>query len=209
MYKSLWKRVLDFFLAGTGLVVLLPLFLLLAFCVKFDSAGPVFLKQKRLGKDKKVFRMYKFRTMRPDAPAYIPTYCLLGPERYITRFGRFLRRFSLDELPQLFNVARGEMSLIGPRPALWNEYSLIAERDKYGANGILPGLSGLAQVSGRDDLSVKAKAMLDGEYLRNISFCLDAKCFFKTFGVVLSARGVVEGVSGGRINPDQTGASPS
>jgi O-antigen biosynthesis protein WbqP len=208
MYKSLWKRVVDFCMASAGLVILLPLFLLLAFCVKLDSAGPVFLKQKRSGKDKKVFHMYKFRTMRPDAPIYIPTYCLSRPECYITRTGRFLRRFSLDELPQLFNVVRGEMSLIGPRPALWNEYRLLAERDKYGANGILPGLSGLAQVRGRDELSVKAKAMLDGEYARNVSFRLDARCFFETFAAVLSARGVVEGTGGGGVNPDSARALP-
>lgn len=193
MYKSLWKRIFDFCMASAGIVILLPLFLLIAFCVKLDCAGPVFLKQKRSGKDKKGFYMYKFRTMRPDAPTYIPTYHLSRPERYITRTGRFLRRFSLDELPQLFNVLKGEMSLIGPRPALWNEYRLIAERDKYGANGVLPGLSGLAQVSGRDILSVKEKAKLDGEYARKVSFLLDAKCFFQTFGAVLSARGVVEG----------------
>lgn len=193
MYNRLVKRFFDILSSGLGILVLSPVLALLAILIKTDSPGPVFFKQKRVGKGKKHFMIYKFRTMRTDAPHDTPTDQLSDPMRYITRTGKFLRKTSLDELPQLFNIFKGEMSVIGPRPALWNQFDLIEERDKYGANDLRPGLTGWAQINGRDELPIPVKASLDGEYARRISFAFDCKCFFGTIKAVLAHDGVVEG----------------
>ena len=195
MYKNYIKRFLDFVLAAIGLVVLSPLFVLLCIVVKIDSKGPVFFKQKRLKANKGEFNILKFRTMKVDTPANVPTNLLENPDVYITRPGKFLRKSSLDELPQMINILLGDMSVIGPRPALPNQYELIAERDKYGANNIRPGLTGLAQISGRDELEDSVKAKLDGAYTNNISFTDDVKIFFKTVLRVVKSEGVVEGAT--------------
>lgn len=190
------KRAIDFSLALVGLVVLSPIFLLLIIAIKLDSPGPVFFRQKRVGKNKVHFEILKFRTMRIDTPQDTPTHLLDNPEQWITRMGKFLRKTSLDELPQIINILKGEMSIIGPRPALWNQYDLIAERDKYGANDILPGLSGWAQINGRDELPITEKAKLDGEYTQKLGFFFDMKCFFATIFSILKSDGVVEGGTG-------------
>lgn len=187
------KRVVDFFLALIGSIILLPVFLILVIAIKCDSKGPVLFKQKRIGIHKTHFNILKFRTMRIDTPKDTPTHLLEDPERYITRVGKLLRKTSLDELPQIFNILNGEMALIGPRPALWNQYDLIAERDKYGANDIRPGLTGWAQINGRDTLSIEDKAKLDGEYVEKMSFGFDVKCFFGTVISVLKHDDIVEG----------------
>ena len=187
------KRIIDIFLSLIALIVLLPVFIILAVAIKLDSKGPVFFKQKRVGKGKSHFYILKFRTMRIDTPRDVPTHLLENPEQYITRMGRFLRRTSLDELPQIWNIFMGHMSIIGPRPALWNQYDLIAERDKYGANDILPGLTGLAQINGRDELPIEVKAELDGIYVQKMSFIMDVKCFVATILKVIKHEGVVEG----------------
>jgi len=193
MLYLIFKRCMDFFLALIGLVVLSPVFVVLMLLIKIDSRGPIFFKQLRVGKNKTHFYILKFRTMRVDAPKDTPTHLLENPEQYITRVGRFLRKTSLDELPQLWNILMGDMSIIGPRPALWNQYDLIAERDKYGANDILPGLTGWAQINGRDELPIEIKARLDGEYVMKMCFLMDLKCFFYTIIKVLKSEGVVEG----------------
>lgn len=198
MYKNAVKRILDFVMSLAGIVVLSPLLLALAVWVKCDSKGPVFFKQKRVGKNKKLFSILKFRSMYADTPHDVPTHLLKNPDAMITRSGRFLRKTSLDELPQLFNILAGQMSVIGPRPALWNQDDLIAERDKYGVNELVPGLTGYAQVNGRDELPIPVKAELDGYYAKNISFILDVKIFFKTIANVLTGRGVVEGGTQGK-----------
>jgi len=190
------KRILDLVLSVIAVLVLWPLFLVIAVFIKLSSPGKVFFKQKRVGKGKKLFEIYKFRTMRSDTPKDIPTHLLANPEAYITPIGRFLRKTSLDELPQIFNIIKGEMSIIGPRPALWNQDDLIAERDKYGANDVTPGLTGWAQINGRDELPIPVKARLDGEYVQRISFLFDCKCFFGTIVKVLKRDGVVEGGTG-------------
>lgn len=187
------KRVLDFALALLALIVLSPLLLVLAIAVKATSPGPILFRQKRVGKDKVHFMILKFRTMRTDAPKDQPTHMLANPEAYITPVGRFLRRSSLDELPQLINIIAGEMAIVGPRPALWNQFDLIEERDKYGANGVRPGLTGWAQINGRDELPIDVKAALDGEYVRRMSFTFDARCILGTVFSVLRSDGVVEG----------------
>lgn len=187
------KRIGDFSLSLIGLIVLAPILLLLAILIKIDSKGPVFFKQKRVGKNKQHFYILKFRTMRTDTPSEMPTHMLENPELFITRMGRFLRKTSLDELPQIINILKGEMSIIGPRPALWNQFDLISERDKYGANNIYPGLTGWAQINGRDELPIEVKARLDGEYVRRLSLGFDIKCFFGTIINVVKADGVVEG----------------
>lgn len=187
------KRFLDIVLSLCGLVVLAPIFLILIVAIKIDSRGPVLFKQKRVGKGKTYFNILKFRTMRIDTPKDTPTHLLENPEQYITRVGRFLRKTSLDELPQIWNIFVGQMSIIGPRPALWNQYDLIAERDKYGANDIMPGLTGWAQINGRDELPIEGKAGLDGEYVQRMSFGFDCKCFFGTIISVIKSDGVVEG----------------
>ncbi|MFD4817049.1 sugar transferase [Peribacillus butanolivorans] len=189
------KRSLDFILSFTAMVFLWPIFLILAVIIKIDSKGPVFFKQKRVGKNKEHFHILKFRTMRSDTPKDMPTHLLQNPDAFITKSGKFLRKTSLDELPQIINILKGDMSIIGPRPALWNQYDLIAERDKYGSNDIYPGLTGWAQVNGRDELPIKVKALLDGEYVKKMSLSFDTKIFFKTVFSVLRSEGVKEGSS--------------
>lgn len=200
LYGRFFKRVLDVVLAGCGLVVLSPVYLLLALAIKLDSPGPVFFRQKRVGIHKSYFNILKFRTMRIDTPHDMPTHLLADPDQWITRVGRFLRRTSLDELPQIWNIFVGQMSIIGPRPALWNQYDLIAERDKYGANDVRPGLTGWAQINGRDELEIDVKARYDGEYVQKMSFGFDARCFFGTIFAVLREDGVVEGGTGAGKN---------
>lgn len=190
------KRRLDVVLAGIGLIVLSPVFLCLMAAIKLDSRGPVFFRQKRVGIHKTYFNILKFRTMRIDTPKDMPTHLLENPEQYITRVGKFLRKTSLDELPQIINILKGDMSIIGPRPALWNQEDLIAERDKYGANDVMPGLTGWAQVNGRDELEIPVKARLDGEYVKHLSFRMDCICFLRTITSVLKHEGVVEGGTG-------------
>ena len=175
------------------MLVLSPILLIIAVAIKLDSKGPVLFKQKRVAKGKEHFQILKFRTMYADVPKDVPTHLLADPESKITKIGRFLRKSSLDELPQIWNILVGEMSIIGPRPALWNQFDLIAERDKYGANDVRPGLTGLAQVMGRDELPIEVKAKYDGEYAQNVTFANDVKIFFKTITSVLGAKGVKEG----------------
>ena len=191
-----FKSVVDRVLATLGLIVLSPIFLLVAAAIKIDSKGPVFFRQKRVGINKTNFNILKFRTMRIDTPKDIPTHLLENPDQYITRAGKFLRKTSLDELPQIFNIIRGDMSIVGPRPALYNQYDLIAERDKYDANDILPGLTGWAQINGRDELEIPVKAKLDGEYAAKVGLKMDLKCFLGTIFSVLRSDGVVEGGTG-------------
>lgn len=195
MYKLI-KRMIDIILAFLGSIVLLPVFLILSLAIKLDTKGPILFKQKRIGKNKKHFNILKFRTMRIDTPKDKPTHLLEDPEQYITKVGKFLRKTSLDELPQIWNILIGQMSIIGPRPALWNQYDLIEERDKYGANDIRPGLTGWAQINGRDELLIPVKAKLDGEYVNRMSFIFDCKCFFGTIISILKHEGVVEGGTG-------------
>lgn len=190
------KRIIDFILSMLGLIILSPLFLILAIWIKLDSPGPVFFRQKRIGIHRTFFDIYKFRTMRTDTPQDMPTHMLNNPQAFITRSGAFLRKTSLDELPQLINILKGEMAVIGPRPALWNQDDLAEERDKYGANDVLPGLTGWAQINGRDELPIPIKARLDGQYIENIGFKMDLKCFFGTILSVLKSDGVVEGGTG-------------
>ncbi|WP_423803071.1 sugar transferase [Paenibacillus pseudetheri] len=187
------KQTIDFLLALIGMIVLWPVFLIIAIAIKTSSKGPILFKQKRLGKNKSEFYILKFRTMRTDAPQDMPTHLLQDPDFFITKVGKFLRKTSLDELPQIINILKGEMSIIGPRPALWNQYDLIAERDKFGANDIKPGLTGWAQINGRDELAIDSKARLDGEYTEKIGFLMDVRCFFGTVFSVLSSEGVIEG----------------
>ncbi len=196
LYARGIKRGLDAVLALGGVIVLSPLYLGLAAAIKLDSPGPVFFTQKRVGLHKTYFEILKFRTMRSDTPHDVPTHLLENPEQWITPVGRFLRKTSLDELPQIFNILAGQMAVIGPRPALWNQEDLIAERDKYGANDVRPGLTGWAQINGRDELEIPVKAKLDGEYVQNLSFAFDVKCFFGTIASVLHGSGVVEGGTG-------------
>lgn len=190
------KRIIDILLSFIGLIVLSPVFLVLIVAIKIDSKGPVLFKQERLGKGKTYFNILKFRTMKINAPKDKPTHLLDNPEQYITRVGKLLRKTSLDELPQIINILIGQMTIIGPRPALWNQYDLIEERDKYGANDLVPGLTGWAQINGRDELPIDVKARLDGEYVQRMSFVFDVKCFFGTINSVLEKDGVVEGGTG-------------
>lgn len=190
------KRLIDFVMSLCACILLSPLLLILCIAIKVDSRGPVLFCQKRVGIHKKFFQIYKFRTMRIDTPKDMPTHMLADPDQYITKVGYFLRKSSLDELPQLFNILKGDMSIVGPRPALWNQDDLVAERDRYGANDILPGLTGWAQINGRDELEIPVKAALDGEYVKKMSFLFDLRCFFGTFVSVLKADGVVEGGTG-------------
>ena len=185
MYRNGIKRLLAVVLSLCGMICLSWLFLILAVAIKLDSPGPVFFKQKRVGIGKKHFYILKFRTMRIDTPHDMPTHLLHDPDQYITRMGHFLRKTSLDELPQLWNIFVGDMAVIGPRPALWNQYDLLAERDKYHANDVRPGLTGWAQIHGRDELEIAEKAKLDGWYVEHLSFGLDVKCFFGTIAAVL------------------------
>ncbi|WP_423408387.1 sugar transferase [Heyndrickxia sp. MSNUG] len=190
------KRLIDIMLSLIGLIVLSPIFLILIIAIKLDSRGPVLFKQKRVGINKTHFNILKFRTMRIDTPKDTPTHLLGNPEQYITKVGKFLRKTSIDELPQIWNIFVGQMSIIGPRPALWNQYDLIAERDKYGANEVPPGLTGWAQINGRDELPIEVKSKLDGEYVEKISLWMDVKCFFWTIISVAKSNGVVEGGTG-------------
>lgn len=190
------KRLIDIILSTLGLIILSPVFLVLIIEIKLDSPGPVLFKQKRVGIHKSHFHILKFRTMRIDTPKDTPTHLLENPDQWITKVGKFLRKTSLDELPQIINIFRGEMSIIGPRPALWNQYDLIEERDKYGANDVPVGLTGWAQINGRDELEIDVKARLDGEYVRRRSLIFDAICFFGTIASVLRSRGVIEGGTG-------------
>ena len=196
MYRNCIKRILAVVLSLAGILVLGWLFVLLCIAIKLDSPGPVLFRQKRVGLGKSHFYILKFRTMRTDTPKDMPTHLLANPDQYITKVGKFLRKTSLDELPQLFNILKGDMAVIGPRPALWNQYDLIAERDRYGANDVRPGLTGWAQINGRDELEIPVKAKLDGEYVEKLSFAFDVKCFFGTVASVLRHDGVVEGGTG-------------
>ena len=202
MYRYFFKRLFDIVLSFLGIIILaLPMFILII-AIKCDSKGPVFFKQKRIGKNKKTFSILKFRTMRIDTPHDTPTHQLEDPEKWITKVGSFLRKTSLDEIPQIFNIFVGHMSIIGPRPMLWNQYDLLEERDKYGANDIRPGLTGWAQINGRDELEISVKAKLDGEYTEKLKagkfkgFAMDWKCFWGTIFSVLKSDGVVEGGTG-------------
>ncbi len=193
MYQRYGKRALDVLISALGILLLSPFLLAIAFVIKMDSPGPVLFKQKRFGKDKTFFTIYKFRTMRIDAPPDVPTAEMEQADRYFTPNGGWMRRTSFDELPQLFNILKGDMSVIGPRPALWDQEELIALRDQYGANGVTPGLTGWAQVNGRDELDDDVKAMRDGEYARNLSFRFDCKCFLWSVVKVFNGEGVAEG----------------
>lgn len=195
MYQVV-KRLLAILISGLAIIILSPVLLAVAIAIKCDSKGPVLFKQKRVGKDKNHFMIYKFRSMYVEAPADMPTHMLKDSSAMITRVGAFLRKTSLDELPQLLNILKGEMAIVGPRPALWNQYDLIAERDKYQANSIRPGLTGWAQINGRDELEIEEKSRLDGYYVSHISFLMDLKCFFGTFLSVLRRDGVIEGGTG-------------
>lgn len=196
MYKKFFKRLIDIILSAAGLLVLAIPMLIIAVIVKLDSKGPVLFWQKRVGIHKKTFMMPKFRSMYTETPANMPTHMLDDPQRWITKSGRVLRKLSLDELPQIWSIFVGDMSVIGPRPALWNQDDLIAEREKYGANDVRPGLTGWAQINGRDELEIPVKAKLDGEYVERMSFLFDCKCFFGTIVSVLKHDGVVEGGTG-------------
>ena len=196
MYRTFFKRLLDIILSGCAIVILSPLLLIIAVAIKIDDPGPVLFRQKRVGIHKTHFSIMKFRTMKMDTPKDTPTHLLENPEQYITKVGKFLRKSSLDELPQIFQIFTGKMSIIGPRPALWNQFDLIAERDKYGANDVRPGLTGWAQIHGRDELEIDEKAKLDGYYVEHLSFGMDVKCFFGTIVAVLDHDGVVEGGTG-------------
>lgn len=191
-----FKRVVDVLLSIIGLIVLSPLFLVLILAIKLDSKGPILFKQKRVGIHKEHFNILKFRTMSIDTPKDTPTHLLNNPNQWITRVGKFLRKTSLDELPQIINILKGEMSIIGPRPALWNQYDLIEERDKYGANDVPAGITGWAQINGRDELEIEIKAKLDGEYVEKIGLLMDLKCFIGTILSILKSDGVVEGGTG-------------
>ena len=199
MYLRVWKRILDIVLSALGLILLSWLYLLLMIAIFVDDPGPVFFSQKRIGKDKSTFRLHKLRSMKRSTPHDVPTHLLDHPEQYITRVGRFLRRSSLDELPQIWDILTGHMSIVGPRPALWNQDDLIAERDRYGANELRPGLTGWAQINGRDELSIEEKARLDGVYAQTMrqggrkAAAMDLRCFFGTFRRVATANGVIEG----------------
>lgn len=204
MYRRYFKRLLDIVLSVFGLLLLSPLFLLLAICIKLDSKGPVFFRQKRVGKHKKLFMIIKFRTMHSNAPGDVPTHLLENANRNITRCGKVLRKSSLDELPQLLNVLKGDMSIVGPRPALWNQFDLIAMRDAAGANDVLPGIAGLAQVKGRDRLENDEKAKYDGIYAQHIGFRLDMRCILKAVINIGSGEGIVEGIQPARHRAEES-----
>jgi O-antigen biosynthesis protein WbqP len=187
------KRLIDFALSFLAIIILAPIFIILALIIRLESKGPIFFVQKRVGKGKKLFQILKFRTMRIDTPKDTPTHLLENPDQWITKVGKFLRKTSLDELPQIINILKGEMSIVGPRPALWNQYDLIAERDKYGANDVPVGLTGWAQINGRDELGIVEKAKLDGEYIIKIGFIMDMKCLLMTVSIVLKREGIVDG----------------
>lgn len=206
-YDRIIKRIIDFVLSLAGIIVLIPVWIILAFAIKIDDPGPVLFKQKRIARDNKdgtvkYFYILKYRSMKTSTPKDMPTHLLKNPEQYITRVGGFLRKTSLDELPQIFNIFLGQMAIIGPRPALYNQTDLYEERAKYGANKVRPGLTGWAQINGRDELLIEDKARLDGEYVSRMSLLMDLKCFFGTFLSVLRQDGVVEGGTGSINNDD-------
>lgn len=196
MYIKHLKRIIDIVLSLVGIVVLAVPMLIIAIAIKLDDAGPALFTQKRVGVNKTHFNLYKFRSMKMCTPHDVPTHQLENPDQYLLRIGGFIRKYSLDELPQLFNILKGDMSIIGPRPALWNQFDLIEERDKYGANDVVPGLTGWAQINGRDELEIPVKAKLDGEYVKKQSFFFDCQCFFGTIAKVIKHDGVVEGGTG-------------
>lgn len=198
MYAHYIKRIIDFMLALLGLIILSPLYLVIIIAIKLDSKGPVLFEQERMAQHKQTFKIYKFRTMRTDTPHNMPTHMLAHADSFITPVGKFLRKTSLDELPQLLNILKGEMSIIGPRPCLMNQKDLIVARDEYGANDVKPGLTGLAQISGRDELPIPVKAKYDGNYCRRITFVGDVKLFLGTITSVLKHDGVKEGKT---VNP--------
>lgn len=200
MKYSEQKRKIDLILSLIGLIVLSPLFIGIMVAIKLESEGPIFFTQKRMGIQKSHFHILKFRTMYVNAPSDIPTHLLSDPGKYITKIGKILRKTSLDELPQIINILKGEMSIVGPRPALWNQYDLISEREKYGANDVLPGLTGWAQINGRDELPIEIKAKLDGEYVEKMSLSMDIRCLLKTFISVVKSEGVFEGESKSMID---------
>jgi len=202
----LWKRLIDMTLAFVAMTILLPLFIIIAIAIKLDSEGPVLFKQLRAGRNKKLFYMYKFRTMSIYTPNDRPTHLLINPEQYITKLGKLLRKTSLDELPQIWNVFRGHMALIGPRPAIWNQYDLIKLRDQNGANTIRPGLTGWAQINGRDELTTKEKTDYDGEYTKRIGPVIDFKCFFITIKIVYRQAGIMEGANEYLVNKEAAAA---
>ena len=204
MYRNCIKRLLDIVLSLAAILVLAIPMALVALWIKLDSPGPVFFRQRRVGKGKTHFNILKFRTMRGDTPHDVPTHLLKNPDAYITRSGAFLRKTSLDELPQIFNILVGQMSVIGPRPALYNQYDLIEARDAVHANDIRPGLTGLAQVNGRDELSIPEKVRYDGEYAANVTFTMDFKIFFHSVTYVFKRRGVVEGGTGALQNKQKS-----
>ncbi|MGB8452455.1 MAG: sugar transferase [Anaerocolumna sp.] len=193
MYIKYIKRINDIVLSFITIILTSWLFIILMLLIKLTSKGPIFFQQKRIGKNKGKFNILKFRTMKINTPKDTPTHLLKNPEHYITPIGKFLRKTSLDELPQLFNILKGDMSIVGPRPALWNQYDLIAERDKYGVNDVRPGLTGWAQINGRDEIPIQLKAGLDGEYIKKMSFLFDIKCIIKTVGCVMRHDGLKEG----------------
>jgi O-antigen biosynthesis protein WbqP len=196
MLYLVFKRFYDTFGALIALILLSPIFLIIIILIKLDSKGPILFKQKRIGRYKKYFNLIKFRTMKIETPKDTPTHLLKNPEQYITRLGKFLRKSSLDELPQIINILKGDMSIIGPRPALWNQYDLIEERDKYNVHKLYPGITGYAQIKGRDTLTIKDKAQLDCYYVNHISFWLDIKIFFGTIKSIFKSEGVIEGGTG-------------
>ena len=202
LYIGFFKRFLDILISVLALLFLWPLLLIVALAIKIEDPGPAVFKQQRVGKGKELFSLYKFRSMKQNTPD-IPTHLLQNPEQYITKVGRVIRKASVDELPQLLNILRGDMSIVGPRPALWNQDDLIAERDRYGANDVLPGLTGWAQINGRDELPIDVKARLDGEYVEKLSFAFDVKCFVGTVVAVLRRDGVVEGGTGTMENAEK------
>ena len=202
VYEKCFKRLFDIVLSLGGLIVLSPIFLGLSVAIVIDDPGPVFFTQKRVGQNKRYFKLHKFRSMKMSTPHDRPTHMLENPEQYITRVGGFIRRHSLDELPQIWDIFMGRMSVIGPRPALWNQDLLTAERDKYGANDVKPGLTGLAQINGRDELEIPEKAKLDGTYCKNIGLGMDTKCFFGSLGVFGGDKSVIEGGTGKSNNKD-------
>lgn len=196
LYCTYVKRALDIVSSALGLLVLSPVLLIIMIAIKIDSKGPLLFRQKRVGLHKRHFMILKFRTMRIDTPHDRPTHMLDNPEQWITRVGRLLRKTSMDELPQLFNIFIGDMSVIGPRPALWNQFDLVEQRDLYGANDVRPGLTGWAQINGRDELEIPVKAKLDGEYVQRMSLLFDCRCFFATILSVFKGDGIIEGSTG-------------
>lgn len=201
MYKNCIKRLIDVVLSLLGIIVLAIPMLIFSLIIKMEDPGPAIFTQKRVGINKTHFNIYKFRSMKMSTPHDMPTHLLDDPDQYILKCGKWMRKFSIDELPQLFNILKGDMAIIGPRPALWNQFDLIEERDKYNANDVRPGLTGWAQINGRDELEIPEKAKLDGYYAKNISFVFDIKCFVMTIGKVFKHEGVVEGGTG-QINKE-------